>query len=136
MKIGTLLARRRSTRLLKDATERELEERISAAETFAGYCVWAIVFGLVIDVTIAIWPLLPSYDRWASAGASALIALGVYFELHFSNFGSKAHAELRRRTEEQLAEAWTMADKAETRAWRADEMAREAMGIPHWRDYR
>src|SRR5687768_1015236 len=105
MAIGTLLARRRSASL-KDATETELEKRISSAETFAGYCVWAIVLGLVIDVAIAIWPLLPSYDRWSSAGASGLIALGVYLELHFSHFGSKAHAELRRRTEEQLAEAW------------------------------
>lgn len=87
----------------------------AANETRAKYCGWAVIAGLVVEVALAgIYREHGSVvENWAPVFADALIALGVYGEILFSGRASRAEDELRRQSEERVAEANVRANEAQ-----------------------
>src|SRR5579864_8354720 len=99
-------------------TESQPEAGIALNENLSKYCGWAVVAGLVIEVALAViyrghtsW-----IENWAPVFADALIALGVFGEIHFAGKVSKSEDELRRISDEKVAEALARAASSEERA--------------------
>jgi hypothetical protein len=117
-----------------DSSEVRLEQAADSSERwgwgFGGLIVVAVLFELLLA---AIHPPYDSvFGRWGSAMADGLIAIGVAGEILFARVGSSCQSELRRRTEESLAEAWRMAEEAQIDANSAKRAAREAMTSHEW----
>jgi hypothetical protein len=84
-----------------------------------------VILGVVLEIIIAI--VNPPYgrglQRWGSLAADIMIALGVAGEVLFGALDSRSQNELRRRSNERLAEAITRAGEAHERAAKADQKA-------------
>jgi hypothetical protein len=121
---------------LAQAPADEVRSSIDASEGAAKWSVWAIIVGLLVEFILT-W-FHPSYDsiweRWGSAVADALIALGVYCELLFSTMASRRREELQRRTDEKLSEARLTIAALEQKAAAANERTAEIMRAASWRE--
>ena len=110
------------------ATDDELRASSELDELWGVRCVWAVVVGLVLEAVLAVIHM--SYDsiagRWGSFVADALVALGVFGELRFSERVRRRDHELDRRSNERVAQA-------EQKAADTNERAAEIEKIAAWR---
>ncbi len=102
----------------KNATEpsdSELKKEIETFEGRAESAAWLIVFGLVIEVVLAVVfrEHKSLIETWAPVTATTLVLMGVYGEIHLGRKVSAGHTKLRTRGEQRLAEALTRAANAE-----------------------
>lgn len=119
----------------KYAQDDELERGSSSCEH------WAIGFGIVVVVSVIVEFVLavihPSYDspwnRWGSAGADVLIAVGIVGEVAFGMLDGRIQTELRRRSDDRVAEANTIAAQANKEAAGARERTAEIERLTAWR---
>jgi hypothetical protein len=92
-----------------------LEEASSSCERWAWASAGLVIVGVFAEFVIAI--VHPSYDaffeRWGSAFADALIAIGVGGEVLFSMIGARCQTELRNRSNKKVAEAVDRAAQAD-----------------------
>jgi hypothetical protein len=97
-------------------TDDQLRSEIEANESRGEWGAWAVVAGLVIEIVLAAAKSLgyehPGVENWGSVAADCLIALGVYSEIHFARRASRGNVELRRRSDERVAEANARAAEA------------------------
>jgi len=116
-------------------TDEQLRRVISASEFRSELGAWAIVIGLILEIGLALaFPEKKSFiENWGPVGATGLIALGVYAEIHFGRRTSAAHSELQRRSEERVAEANASAAKAQKEAAEARKRAAELERLTSWR---
>jgi hypothetical protein len=84
-----------------------LEEKIAGDQKFSHFCGWAVVIGLVIEVVLAFAHQKNAsfIENWAPVLSAFLVAVGVFGEIHFSGKASKSEEELRRISNEKVAEA-------------------------------
>ena len=95
--------------------ENHLTASISVNENLSKYCGWAVVAGLIVDVYLA-WEYQGHstwIENWGPVFANVLIALGVFGEIHFAGRVSKSEEELRRKSDEKVAEANARAAEAQ-----------------------
>ncbi len=98
-----------------NASDSELNGRVVENERLSKYCGWAVFGGLAIEVVLtavfrdhAYW-----FENWAPVFASALIALGVFGEIHFAGKVSRSEEEIRRRSDERVSAARALAATAQ-----------------------
>jgi hypothetical protein len=104
------------------ANEDQLEAGSSSCER------WAIGFGTIVVIAVIAELVLavvhPSYDspweRWGSATADALIALGIVGEVLFGMWDGRIQTELRDRSNKKVADATARAAEAIERAAEAE----------------
>ena len=104
-------------------TDDQIKSEIEDNESRAEWGAWAIVVGLVIEIVLAVGVSLgidkKGLENWGAVVADCLIALGVYCEIHFGRKASTGNVELRRRSEERVAEANARAAAANQKAQEA-----------------
>jgi hypothetical protein len=97
-------------------TDDQIKSEIEDNESRAEWGAWAIVAGLVIEIVLAVGISLEmdkkGLENWGAVVADCLIVLGVYCEIHFGRKASAGNVELRRRSEEKVAEANVRAAEA------------------------
>jgi hypothetical protein len=121
----------------------------ACAEEWAHCCGAFVVLGVIAEIVLAIYH--PEYDsfweQWGSALSGILIAVGVAGEILLAARQSACQSELARRSSDRVArlteelaeanrladEAWTAADKASERAWAAEALTKDSLGIA-WRE--
>ena len=95
----------------------QLRSEIAANESSAEWGAWAVVFGLILEIVLATANSLgygnKGVENWGAVVADSLIALGVYCEIHFGRRASHGNGELRRRSDERVAEANARAAEAQ-----------------------
>jgi hypothetical protein len=100
------------------ASEEQLDESIESCERAEWFGGGLVVAGVIATVAIAAFH--PSYDswleRWGSAMADSLVALGVGIEIKFGQMAGLRQNELRRRSDEKVAEAKERAAEANQKA--------------------
>jgi len=86
-----------------------------------------VVVGVIAELAIAAWhpPYDSFWEQWGSSVANGLIAIGVAFEIKFGQMAGLRQSELRRRSEEKVAEANLRAATALEGAKRAYQTAKE-----------
>jgi hypothetical protein len=84
-----------------------LEEKIGFNERLSTYGGWAVLAGLVIEVVLSVVyrDHESVIENWGPVFATSLIAIGVWAEIHFAGRVSRTEEELRRQSEERVAEA-------------------------------
>jgi hypothetical protein len=99
---------------MKDATD-QLRDDVERNETRSHWAAWVIVFGLLIEVAVALaHPAGKTVlENWAPVVTNFMIALGVYGEIHFSGKASRAQKRLQSISDEKLADALNRASRAE-----------------------
>jgi hypothetical protein len=102
-------------------TDDQIRSEISLNESRAEWGAWSVVGGLVLEILFATarslgFEIKPAVENWGGVIADCLIALGVYSEIHFGRKASSGNVELRRRSEERVAEANVNAAQAHVRA--------------------
>jgi hypothetical protein len=104
----------------KNASDGELELSGESCERWGWRCGALVVIGLIAEVAIA-WSH-PSYnsfcERWGSVLADALVTIGVAGEILFSRMAFRRDKELKRRSDEKVAES---NERAATALQRAEE---------------
>ena len=107
---------------IKSASDIDLERSESSFERWAIGSGIVVVAGLLVEVAIAI--VHPAYDshtgRVVPVIADFMVALGVAGEVIFAMLGGRRGAELRRRSNDELATALDRLAKAEVRAAEVD----------------
>jgi hypothetical protein len=107
------------------ASDEELEKSIESCERWEWFGGGLVFFGVAAAVAIA--AIHPKYDsfleQWGSAIADGLVAVGVAIEIKFGQMAGLRQSELRRRSDDKVAEANERATKAQLelakyRAWR------------------
>ena len=116
----------RRAKTVRNATDSELESLHLGAETWAEWCVWAVVVGLVVETIIAAASLDPLWVRVGDIVSDGLVALGVFGELVLSKAGTKAQSELLRRSNTKVEDATLLAWLARGDATKASAQAAEA----------
>lgn len=94
-----------------------------------------VLIGVAATVAIAaIHPLYDSFwERWGSAIADSLVVIGVFIEIRFSQLAGLRHGELKRRSDERVAEANQSAAQAIKDAAEARERTAEVERLTAWR---
>lgn len=94
----------------------QLRSEIESNEAYGEWGAWSVVAGLVLEIVLAAVNSLgygnKNVENWGGVVADCLVALGVYAEIHFGRRASHAGLELRRRSDERVAEANASAAKA------------------------
>jgi hypothetical protein len=89
------------------ATKNQLEEASSSCELWGVGCGGLVVIAVIAEFVLA--TLHPPYDspseRWGSAVADALIALGIVGEVSFSIWDGRIQTELRNRSNKRVEAA-------------------------------
>jgi hypothetical protein len=113
---------------VENASDDDLRSASISDERRETLCVWAVFAGLVLEGVLAFVhpPYASVWARWGSFGCDALVALGVFGELWFSNRISQRDHELDRRSNERVA-------AANERAAAAEEKAAQLERITAWR---
>lgn len=110
------------------ASDDQLEKGSSSCERWAIRCAIVVVGAVIGELILAL--VHPTYDspweRWGSAVADALIALGIVGEVGFGMWDGRIQTELRRRSNKKVADATTGAAEANERAAEANRKAQEA----------
>ena len=98
-------------------TDDQIKSEIEDNESRAEWGAWAVVAGLVIEIVLALSVSLGMdkkwLENWGTVFADCLIVLGVYCEIHFGRKASAGNVELRRRSEQKVAEANSRAAEAQ-----------------------
>jgi hypothetical protein len=119
---------------IKRKQDNKLESDISVDEILSTSSGGLVVIGLIIEIALA--RLFPAHappsppgtysawlETWGSVIANGLVALGVYGEIFFARHVRRAEEELRRRSNEKLAEA---TERAATALREAEQIKAEA----------
>ncbi|WP_158928863.1 hypothetical protein [Acidisphaera sp. S103] len=110
-----------------NATDDAIENASSSCERWEWWCAVVVVVSVAAEFALA--SVHPSYDslwnRWGSAAADALIAIGIVGEVLFGRMDGRYQTELRRRSTVKLAEAVQVAAAAEVRAAEANARSAE-----------
>jgi hypothetical protein len=97
------------------ASDEELDKSIESCEQWEWFGGGLVFVGVIATVVIAI--IHPRYDsfleQWGSAIADSLVAVGVAIEIKFGQMAGLRQNELRRRSDEKVAEASERAARAE-----------------------
>jgi hypothetical protein len=96
--------------------DKALRRTILRGDAIAHWGGRAVIVGLLLDIIIVCMEERPWSEKLFQVVANALIALGVFAELHFGRIASDARDELRSDAEERVAEANRMAQEARERA--------------------
>jgi len=109
-------------------TESQLESGIAFNEQLSKFSGRAVLAGLGIEIVLAsAYHAHASFvENWGPVFATALIALGVFGEIHFAGKVSKSEERLRQISDEKVAEATDNAAKAHERAAVLEKEAAEA----------
>ena len=84
----------------------KIEERISNFEGWADWCAWTIVFGLALEIILALEiPNLPLNLKWGTVAADTAIMLGVAGEILFTRKARTLADALQRELNERVATA-------------------------------
>jgi hypothetical protein len=106
----------------KNAIDRELDTATEACEKGAILFGAVVVVAVIVELGIAI--LHPPYDsslqKWGSSATDAFIAIGIVGEVFFGMVQTRLQTEIRRRSDEKVAEATARAAEANERASQAD----------------
>lgn len=101
-----------------NASDEGLEKSIESCERWEWFGGGLVFAGVAATVAIAI--VHPKYDsfleQWGSAIADSLVAAGVAIEIKFGQMAGLRQNELKRRSDEKVAEANTIAAEANERA--------------------
>jgi len=98
-------------------TDQQLEAGVAGNEARSIICGWAVVLGLAVEIVLsAVYRHGSWVEAWSPVGATILITMGVFGEIHFAARVSRSEEELRRRSEERVASANKIAAKAHERA--------------------
>lgn len=101
-----------------NAAEDAIESASSSCERWEWGCASVVVLSVVAELVLA--SIHPSYDspwnRWGSAIADALIALGIVGEVLFGRMDGRYQTELRKRSNARLADAIATGAAAERQA--------------------
>jgi hypothetical protein len=117
-------------------TDDQIKSEIEDNESRAEWGAWAVVAGLVIEIVLALGVSLgmdkKGLENWGTVIADCLIVLGVYCEIHFGRKASAGNVELRRRSEDKVAEANSRAAEAqlETERLRAANLSVQRLLTP------
>jgi len=111
---------------LRDIAKAPEEDLEAAANTFEHVAWSAGIFlvggGLLLEVAEAFFrwdKTIPWFDRWGAVIADAAVALGVFGEIYFSERAGACQNELRRRSNNKLADAnQRLAEIQKITAWR------------------
>lgn len=99
------------------ASEPELEGSIGSCERWEWFGGGLVVVGVIAEVVIAV--IHPPYDsfweQWGSSLANSLVAIGVALEIKFGQMAGIRQNEIKRRSDEKVAEANARAAEAELR---------------------
>jgi hypothetical protein len=99
------------------ASDSELEKSIESCERWEWFGGGLVVVGVFAEVVIAV--IHPPYDsfmeQWGSSIANSLVAIGVALEIKLGQMAGLRQNELKRRSDEKVAEANTRAAEAELR---------------------
>jgi hypothetical protein len=113
------------------ASDDQLEEGTSSCELWGIACAVIVVLSVVFEFVLAIFH--PPYDspwqRWGSAVADALIALGIIGEVLFGMWSGHIQTELRDRSNKRVADSALRAAEANERAAEA-QLALEKLRMP------
>lgn len=117
------------------ASDGDLEKSIESCEHWEWYGGGLVFAGVAAAVAIAtIHPLYDSFlEQWGSAIADSLVAVGVASEIRFGQMAGLRHGELKRRSDEKIAEANKVAAKAIKDAAEARERTAEVEKLTAWR---
>jgi len=101
-----------------NAANDELEKSADSCEFWGWLCAGLLGVGLLGELAIA--ASHPPYDsfleQWGASLADALVFLGVAGEVQFGRMASRRQAELRRRSDTEIAEAKKRSAEANARA--------------------
>ena len=87
-------------------TDNELKEDEDLSEAKAVHSGMVVIFGLSMEFIYGIMHYVNGEDcRALDILATALVAIGVFFEIHFGRQAGRARHELQIRTEQKLANA-------------------------------
>jgi hypothetical protein len=124
-------------------TDSQLEAGVIVDENRSKRCGWVVVAGLVLEVILtAVFPAheaaeanryLWFIETWGAVFADALVALGVYGEIFFAGRVRKSEDELRRRSNDRVAEAIERAAAFEKEAAELRKRAADLEQITAWR---
>src|SRR3954452_8959039 len=103
-------------------TDQILRDSIERNENKALWCAASVVFGLFIEVVLAIWfhDSETPVGRWGVVVADTIVALGVAGEVFFGRKARLDSEELTRRSEARLANAVARSGEASVRAAEAE----------------
>lgn len=106
-----------------NASDDDLDASADSCENWSWYFGGLVAFGLIAEVILGV--LHPPYDsvwsRWGSTLANALVFIGVAGEVQFSRMGFRRGHEIKRRSDEKVAEATGRAAEAVQKASEADD---------------
>jgi hypothetical protein len=104
------------------AAESQLEDASSSCERWAIFCGGIVVISVVGEFILsAVHPAYDSpWEKWGSALADALIALGIVGEVMFGMWNNRIQTELRSRSNKKLGNAEKASGEAKERAANAD----------------
>jgi hypothetical protein len=116
-----------------NATEGDLEEGSSSCERWGLCCGTLVVIAVIAELVIA-W-IEPPYKTFLAESAitDAAIALGIVGEVMFGMLDGRIQTELRRRSNDMVAEANTIAAQAIKEAAEARERTAEVEKLTAWR---
>jgi hypothetical protein len=98
-----------------ERTDDQIRSSIDTNEGLAEWGGWFIILGLVSEIilTLAFPGTKSIIENWRPVFATALIAAGVYAEIHFGGRAGRDRRDLQTRTDAKLAEALDRASRAE-----------------------
>jgi hypothetical protein len=118
-----------------NASDDELEKSIGSCERWEWFGGGLVFAGVAATVAIAI--VHPEYDsfleQWGSAIADSLVAAGVAIEIKFGQMAGLRQNELKRRSDEKVAEANNIAAQATKDAADARERTALLEKLTAWR---
>lgn len=93
-----------------------LEGSVERNEKLSHFAGLAVVVGVAVEVVLAFAFMKSWGEAFGVATANALVAVGVYLELHFNSLASNAQKELKRQSDEKIAAANKAAAEANLKA--------------------
>jgi hypothetical protein len=120
---------------IKGASDEDLESSGDVCEIWSWICGGLVVLGVFTEAAIA-WfhpPYDSPWEQWGSTLANAAVVLGVAGEIQFSMMAFRRDKELKRRSDERVAEANNIAAQAIKDAATARERTAVIEKLTAWR---
>jgi hypothetical protein len=117
-------------------SDQKLEEKAAQDAVIENWGARLVLAGLIVETAYAFWfreAKFSFFRAWGPVVADAAVFFGVWIEVHFNGRASKIEGELRRRSEERVAEANASAAKAELQAAEARAHSAEIERLTAWR---
>jgi hypothetical protein len=120
---------------LKDRTDEQIESLSGVYEKWAVGGAVAVIVGIILEVVIVIKnpPYGGPCQQYGSLVADLLVGFGIIAEVWFGKRESLCQSELRRRSNERLAEAVVQASEASERASKAELATEQLKRESAWR---